>query len=266
MSQTVGNIYKITNKLTGEFYIGQTRTSLNKRYINHKSEARRTTIDSLLYRAMREYGIDNFEVVSLTEIRAETKEELSNLLNIAEASYIETLKPAYNSAPGGIGVTGVEWTDERKEKARELMSGEKNHNFGKPMSDETRKKLSESLKGRVISEETRQKTSQTMKGVRKSEETRQKMKEAANNRTNKMPTGKDHHKSKSINQCDLSGNIVRTFESIHQAAKELSLQTSGISLCCRGKLKTSGGFVWKYADDGEKISQSTKDEGVSHQS
>jgi hypothetical protein len=74
------------------------------------------------------------------------------------------------------------------------------------------------------------------------------MKEAANNRTSKLPSGKDHHKSKSIEQFDLDGNLIRTFESINQAAKELSLQSNGICLCCKGKLKTSGGFVWKYAD------------------
>lgn len=87
-----------------------------------------------------------------------------------------------------------------------------------------------------------------MKGVPKSEETRKKMKEASSKRTNKLPTGKNHHNSKTINQFDLNGNLIKTFESIHQAAKELTLQPNGICLCCKGKLKTSGGFVWKYKE------------------
>jgi group I intron endonuclease len=252
MLQFTGHVYKITNKITDDIYIGQTRTSLNKRFTSHKCEANKDRYTNLLYDNMREYGIENFEVASITEIKTETKEELARLLNISEIEHIKLLRPAYNSAPGGLGVTGVEWTPERRERFKELMSGENNRNFGKPLPEETRKKLSESLKGRIIPEETRQKTSQTMKGVRKSDETRKKMKEAANNRTNKMPTGKDHHNSKSVEQYDLNGTLINTFESIHQAASELSLQTSGICMCCKGKLKTSGGFVWK-------LSQSTSE-------
>lgn len=248
MSQFTGYIYKITNKVNNKCYIGQTKTSINKRYVNHKSESRRTKIDTPLYRAMRKYGVDNFEVSVVIEIKTNTKEELTETLNELEMHYIEKLKPAYNAAPGGLGSTGVPWTEERKEKFKKLMSGENNPCFGKPKSEETRKKLSEALKGRIITEETRKKTSETMKGVPKSEETRKKMKEAASKRTNNLPTGKDHHGSKPVNQYDLNGNFIKTFESIHQAAKELSIQPNGICLNCKGKLKTTGGYIFKYVD------------------
>jgi group I intron endonuclease len=155
-------------------------------------------------------------------------------------------KPAYNASPGGLGHTGVPWTEERREKFKELMSGENNPCFGKPKSDETREKLSKALKGRVISEESRVKRRETMKGIPKSDETREKMKEAAKNRTNKMPSGKEHHNSKSVIQSDLHGNLIKTFDSIHHAAKEVSIQPGGICMCCKGKLKTTGGYVFKY--------------------
>lgn len=248
MSQFTGYIYKITNKVNNNFYIGQTKTSINKRYVNHKSEAKRNKIDCPIYRAMRKYGIENFEVSEIEKITYETKEELTETLNELEMHYIEKLKPAYNAAPGGLGSTGVPWTEERKEKFKKLMSGENNPCFGKPKSEETRKKLSDALKGRVVTEDTRKQISESMKGVQKSEETRKKMKEAASKRTNKMPTGKDHHNSKSINQYDLNGNFIKTFESIHQAAKELSIQPNGICLNCKGKLKTTGGYIFKYGN------------------
>ena len=246
MSQFSGYIYKITNKVNNNFYIGQTKTSINKRYTNHKSESKRGIYNTPLYRAMRKYGLDNFEVSEIEKITSEKKDTLSDKLNELEVHYIEKLRPAYNAAPGGLGHTGVPWTEERKEKFKQLMSGENNPNFGKPLSQETKKKLSEALKGRVISVETRQKTSNTMKGIPKPEETRQKMKDAAGKRTNKMPTGKEHHNSKQVDQYDLDGNFVKTFESIHQAAKELSIQPNGICLNCKGKLKTTGGFIFKY--------------------
>lgn len=246
MSQFSGHVYKITNIVNDKLYVGQTRTSLSKRFISHKCECKRGRYNNKLYEEMLEFGIENFEIESLAEIKTNTKEDLHDMLNVLEKQYIEKLKPAYNIAPGGLGHTGVPWTQERREKFKELMSGENNPNFGKEMSEETRQKLSNALKGRVISEESRKKRSETMKGVPKPEETRKKMKEAANKRTNKTPSGKEHHNSKTVIQCDLEGNLIKTFESIRQAANELKIQPNGICLCCKGKLKTSGGYIWKY--------------------
>ena len=52
------------------------------------------------------------------------------------------------------------------------------YNKGKPKSEETRRKISESAKGKKKSEETRRKISESAKGKKKSEETRRKMSEA----------------------------------------------------------------------------------------
>lgn len=246
MSEFTGHVYKITNTVNGKVYVGQTKTSLNKRFTSHKCESKKERYTNKFYEEMRELGTENFKIESLSEIKTKTRDELSNMLNILEKEYIKILKPAYNAAPGGVGNTGVQWTQERKEKFKSLMSGENNHNFGKPLSEETKEKLSKALKGRLISEESRKSRSQKMKGVPKSEETREKMKEAAKNRTNKQPSGKDHARSKSVDQYDTEGNFIRTYDSIGQAAKELSIQVNGICLCCQGKLQKSGGFVWKY--------------------
>lgn len=246
MLEMSGRVYKITNIVNDKLYVGQTKTSMAKRFTSHKCESKNERYDNKLYEEMRKYGTENFKVESLSEIKTSTRDELREMLNVLEKQYIEKLAPEYNFAPGGLGNTGVTWTDERREKFKELMSGENNPCFGKPKSDETREKLSKALKGRVISEESRVKRIETMKGIPKSDETREKMKEAAKNRTNKMPSGKEHHNSKSVIQCDLHGNLIKTFDSIHHAAKELSIQPGGICMCCKGKLKTTGGYVFKY--------------------
>ncbi len=246
MSYFTGHVYKITNMANSKIYVGQTKTTLNKRFTSHKCESKRERYINKLYEEMREFGTENFEIESLSEIKTNTKDELSNMLNILEKEYIERLNPEYNAAPGGLGHTGVPRTEERRENFKSRMSGENNPNFGKPLSDVTKEKLSKALKGRVISEESRKSRSLKMKGVAKSEETREKMKEAAKNRTNNPPAGKDHTRSKSVDQYDTEGNFIRTYDSIGQAAKELSIQVNGICLCCQGKLKKSGGFVWKY--------------------
>ena len=53
-------IYKATNILTGEKYIGKTTKSLCKRKSDHKYEAFVRKRNSKFYKALREYGWDNF--------------------------------------------------------------------------------------------------------------------------------------------------------------------------------------------------------------
>ena len=40
----------------------------------------------------------------------------------------------------------------------------------------------------------------------------------------------------------------RIFVSINAAARELDLNSGHISSCCKGKLKTAGGYHWKYVE------------------
>jgi hypothetical protein len=53
---------------------------------------------------------------------------------------------------------------------------------------------------------------------------------------------------KKVIQYDLYENFVKEWESIVDVEKILKINSSNISKCCKGKLKTAGGFVWKYAD------------------
>lgn len=239
-----GRIYRIDNLENGNFYIGQTRNTLARRFTDHKCEARRGDVNMVLYNAMRKYGPDMFTMEDVEVIEAENKKELVELLNERERYHIAQLKPPYNTAPGGLGHTGVAWTEERRIRFREIMSGERNPNFGKPRSDETKLKLSEALKGRIIPDEVRQKTSQTMKGVSKSEETRMRMSEARTGWS--MPKGGDSKKAIPIDQYDKDGNFIKTFGSLADAAAELGCQRSGICFCLKGRTKSSAGFIWKY--------------------
>jgi hypothetical protein len=124
------------------------------------------------------------------------------------------------------------------------MSGERNPNFGKPLSEETKSKLRDALKGRIIPDDVRQKTSKTMKGVPKSEETRKRMSEARKGYNS--PKGKESKKAIPVDQYDKDGNFIKSFGSIADAADELGCQRSGICFCLKGRIKTSAGFIWKY--------------------
>lgn len=46
-------------------------------------------------------------------------------------------------------------------------------------------------------------------------------------------------------QRSLTGEVIQIFDSYTQAERETGVSTGRISLCCRGKRHTAGGFVWQ---------------------
>lgn len=55
---------------------------------------------------------------------------------------------------------------------------------------------------------------------------------------------------KCILQYSLDNEFIKEFESIVSAERELHIFASNISFCLRGKSKQSGGFKWKYKNNG----------------
>lgn len=94
-----GKIYKITNTITGESYIGQTINSIEDRFKQHKAGIHQSKKSvSKLQQAMVNYGVNNFKV-TLIEEDINTMSELS----AKETYYIikyET-KDEYNANYGG---------------------------------------------------------------------------------------------------------------------------------------------------------------------
>lgn len=128
----MGVIYKITSP-SGKVYIGQTIGSKEKRWKEHLEDAHRTYKDhcKVLNKAIRKYGDDNFKVELVEEC-------LDEELDDKEAEYITQ----YNSqVPNGMNI--------------KLGGSSGKHH------EDTKKKISDSLKGRIVSTETREKLSQT---------------------------------------------------------------------------------------------------------
>lgn len=58
--------------------------------------------------------------------------------------------------------------------------------------------------------------------------------------------GKDNKTSKKVNQYDMQGNFIKTWDSIKDVERELNINNSNISSCCNGKKGSAGGFKWKH--------------------
>lgn len=55
-------------------------------------------------------------------------------------------------------------------------------------------------------------------------------------------------RQKSIYQLTLDGQIVRKWESTKAASASLGISSGNICSCLKGRLKTCGGFIWRYAE------------------
>lgn len=65
---------------------------------------------------------------------------------------------------------------------------------------------------------------------------------------NKKRFGRENNRSRKVEQYDLNGNFIRTWDTIKQAADELKTNTANIIACCQGKYKKSHGFIWRYKE------------------
>ena len=61
---------------------------------------------------------------------------------------------------------------------------------------------------------------------------------------------KNKNYTKRVYQYDLKGRFINSYDSIGQASRSLGVKSSNrIGECCRGKIKTYKGFIWRYAED-----------------
>lgn len=72
-------------------------------------------------------------------------------------------------------------------------------------------------------------------------------KEWIQKRTGKQK-GENHPYAKKVTQYDLQGNFIREYNLVKEAAEANGLKLNNVSACLRGKSKTSGGYIWKYAN------------------
>lgn len=54
---------------------------------------------------------------------------------------------------------------------------------------------------------------------------------------------------KKIGQYDLQGNLIKEWQGMRMAAKNLNICYSSIYKCCKRKIKTAGGYIWRYTDE-----------------
>ena len=120
----ISGVYKITNTVTGEFYIGSSK-DVNKRWRAHKSPSRWDEHqNSPLYQDMQKYGVENFRFQILAPV-------MEKHLKQVEQELIKMLKHTYNQM--NAKVLDIE---RRKKTQKEYSQSEK----GREVSNKAVKK------------------------------------------------------------------------------------------------------------------------------
>lgn len=101
------------------------------------------------------------------------------------------------------------------------MLATKEKNGGYSHSEASKKKISQSNKGRIISETSRKSSSEKLKGH------------------SNTPT-------KAVIQYDIKNNFIAEYYSVTEAAKIIGIPQCYISTVCTGRQKTTKGFIFKF--------------------
>lgn len=182
---TIG-IYRIYNKTSGKSYIGQSK-NVEGRLRDHFNHLNRGNHGNYhLQSAFLLYGTENFGYQLIEACEEETLTQREEYWIDAALHYAGV----YNLVrPEDSKKISVETRRRIGEAAKISMIGNQ-HAKGYKQSEEARRKLSESLRGRVLSEEHRRKISKAAKGRVRSEETRRRMSEAKKGNKNAKKTSK----------------------------------------------------------------------------
>ena len=89
MADIISAVYKITNTITGDFYIGSSK-NIKERWAHHKIPSSWDRFpNNKMYKDMKKYGTGKFEMQILKEVEVDKLKE-------AEQQFIEKMQPTYN--------------------------------------------------------------------------------------------------------------------------------------------------------------------------
>ena len=209
----------------GKKYVGITKTSPQKRWNSGKGYMSQ----QLFYRAIQKYGWENFTHAILADNLDET--DAKNMeVQLIDKYQLTNVNFGYNVSPGGDTGNG--------------LCGKTHPMYGKHLSDETRRKISEATLGRKPWNYGIYGMESSFKGKHHTESAKKKLSEKASLRT----AGKNPHARSVI--CTTTKEV---FPTATEAAKKYHCNQSNITYCILGrqhyacKLSDGTELHWEYA-------------------
>ncbi len=255
-------VYKITNKMNGKVYIGQTVRSLEKRWKEHKNSANKTPKYSKMYihRTINKYGFENFKIEVIS--RANDIEELNYRENYCIRLFNCLAPDGYNLKTGG---NNSRYCEKSKKKISESHKGKKVYNSQKVIclnnnmifeSQAAAGKFigsrsvydcisgrKEHIKGYVFKKlsdwDGKIWTEKDLKLFFK------KYKQKTFSKMSKIRKGKSLEHFKVRVKCVNNG---KTYNSVTEASEELGLHQPSVSRAAQGTRKQIKGYIFEYVN------------------
>lgn len=262
---------------SGKRYIGITSTSVEERWRNgrgylYKYKEKDEYKQPAFANAIIKYGFDSFKhevvVSNLTKEEAEKKE-------IELIAYYKSNQPEYGYNISNGGNYAGKHSEETKRKIGDF-------NKGKITSEETKRKMSESGKGKnaiSVAQYTKNgkfikihdSMSDAMNDIGKGSVAPTMICACCNNKIksaygyiwrykNDVLTDdflqwcnsrNENYYTRYIGQYTKENEFICNYTSIKEASLKTNINAGNINSCCNNKLKTAGGYIWRYVD-GEK--------------
>lgn len=266
-------IYKITNNINNKCYIGQS-IHIKRRWIEHVTASKNENPLSLISKAIKKYGKDNFSF----EILEQCKISELNEREMYWIKYYNSFGSGYNMTAGGEGwhkydpqtifevytqTGGIAETAHKIGCCETIvrqsieMFGIKRHRTTKRPVEKIDPKTLKTVASYESLYEAQKKTGFSIDTIR----------DAAEGNTsncggffwrfkddpNKQFTPIKKLFKRKIIQLDIDTNkIIKEYESISDACRELGLDvkcSSSIQRVCKGTRKTAYGFKWRYKEE-----------------
>lgn len=220
---------------SGKVYIGI--TSKSKAYLRWGRNGTNYTASTIFNRAILKYGWNN---ITHEILFSGIDEKRAKSLEMSLIGHYKRLGISYNITDGGQGTLGLHKTEKEKENLRKL-------HLGKPLSEETKKRMSVTRKGRPgtmlgkkHSEETKEKMSLTRRGKKINRDTSETMRAVYRSAQSTC---------KKVARVSLeSGMIEEIYDSISLAGKRNNCSRTHIADCCKGKIEKFKGYKWIFVN------------------
>ena len=229
-------VYQHRNLKNGKSYVGMTSREPKKRWNNglgYKDNSKMwSDIQNSDWNTDWEHNILG---------KFEDKQEALNLEEMFIRLF-DSINEGYNTST--YGGTSYKRTDETKKKMSES-------HIGKHHSEESKKKISEAQTGKHHSEESKRKMSESHIGKHFSEEHKKKISESHIGKHHSEESKKKISEALRVNrilQFSKEGEFIAEYPSLVEAERQTGCNRGNICLCCKGKYKTCGGFIWKYKE------------------
>jgi len=234
-----GFIYKIYNDVNDKIYIGQTRRFIAERFSKHISDAFNRDDNMALHAAIRKYGRENFHICEIECIKCDSKDELVRRLNEREVYNIVL----YNSkSPNGYNVStgGVLNDTKRIPIVRYDTIRGAYYEYDSIVDAEIDTGISSTricacCNERVFSCD-RNIFRYKSQGITEED------------------IIKYTHLHPKVKKYNFNGDLINTYITQKEAAEDLKAiyplaSITSITACCKGKLQTAYGFIWRYEFD-----------------